>query len=253
MKKGKVYGVGVGPGDPELLTLKALRLLRAAPVVAYPAPEGGESLARRIVAGFLDPAQKEIAIEVPMVPDRDAPRAAYRRALPALAAELDAGRDVVILCLGDPFLYGSFMYLFALLAEDYRVEIVPGISSLTACAAVSRMPLAGSNDVLSILPAPMAEAELEACIAVCDAAAIIKLGRHFAKVRGLLDRLGLISRARYVARATLPGEQVLPLSEIDANAEVPYFAMILLHKRGAAWMDIRGASFETALKGASSG
>lgn len=237
MREGVVLGLGVGPGDPELMTLKALRLLRAAPVVAYPAPQEGESLARRIVAAFLSPGQREIAIPVPMVPDREAARIAYREAVPMLAAELEAGRDVAVLCLGDPFLYGSFMYLFALLAERWKVEIVPGIASVTACAAASRMPLAGGNDALAILPAPMAEAELERRIRACDAAAIIKLGRHFAKVRNLLERLGLVAHARYVERATMPEERVLPLAEIEATAIAPYFAMILLHKRGAAWTE----------------
>jgi precorrin-2/cobalt-factor-2 C20-methyltransferase len=236
MAAGRIHGIGVGPGDPELLTLKALRLLRAAPVVAYPAPEGGDSFARAIVAQWLMPQQREIAIEVPMLPERFPAQEVYDRAAAALARELEAGRDVAILCQGDPFFYGSFMYLFARLAERFAVEIVPGVSSLTACAAASLMPLAARNDAFAIVPAPLPEEEIERRLAAADAAAIIKLGRHFAKIRRILTRLGLAERARYVERASLPNQKVLGLAEVEA-ASVPYFATILLHKRGAAWRE----------------
>jgi precorrin-2/cobalt-factor-2 C20-methyltransferase len=233
MRQGIVHGVGIGPGDPELITLKALRLIRSAPVLAYPAPEGGESFVRRIVSSWISPAKIEIVLEVPMLADRFPADAAYERAMPEIAAHLEAGRDVAVLCQGDPFFYGSFMYLFARLATCFTVEIVPGVSSLAACAAAARMPLAARNDTVAILPAPLAEAELEQRITGADAAAIIKLGRHFAKVRNILGRLGLLDKARYVERATLASQRVLPLAEVDPET-VPYFAMILVHKRGSA-------------------
>ena len=234
---GTAYGLGVGPGDPELLTLKALRLLRAAPVVAYPAPAGGgESFARGIVAEWLDPAAKtELRIDVPMETARFPAQAVYDRAAAEIGAHLEAGQDVAILCQGDPFFYGSFMYLFARLAERFAVEVVPGVSSLTACAAACRAPLAARDDVLAIVPGPLPEAELARRLDGCDAAAIIKLGRHFAKVRGVLDRMGLVGRARYVERATLGNERVLPLAEVAPDTVAPYFAMILVHKAGLAW------------------
>jgi len=230
---GRLYGLGVGPGDPELLTLKALRLLRAAPVVAYPTLEDGESFARAIVAEHLQ-GQREVPIRVPMTVARAPAQAAYDAAAVELAAELSAGRDVAVLCEGDPFFYGSFMYLFGRLAERFPVEVVPGVSSLTACAAALGAPLAARNDILAVLPAPLPEEELERRLLACDAAAIIKLGRHYPKVLGLLQRLGLAEQARYVERATLPQQRILPLDALPEEA-VPYFSMILLHRRGEAW------------------
>jgi precorrin-2/cobalt-factor-2 C20-methyltransferase len=231
---GRLYGLGVGPGDPELITVKALRLLRAAPVVAYPAPDDGASFARAVVARWLSPAQREIVIRVPMETARFPAQAVYDQAAEEIAAELGAGRDVAALCQGDPFFYGSFMYLFGRLAERFPVEVVPGVSSLTACAAAARWPLAAREDVLTVLPASLAEQQLLCRLAESEACAIIKLGRHFAKVRAVLDRLGLAAAARYVERASLASERVLPLDAVAAEA-VPYFSMILVHRRGAAW------------------
>jgi precorrin-2/cobalt-factor-2 C20-methyltransferase len=231
MRTGTAFGIGVGPGDPELLTLKGLRLIEAAPVVAYPAPAGGESFARGIVARWLRPAQREIAIEVPMLPERFPAAAIYDNAAAAIGAELAAGQDVAILCQGDPFFYGSFIYLFTRLAGRFPVEIVPGVSSITACAAAARLPLTERTQTLTVVPATLDAAALERRLAAADAAAIIKLGRHFAKVRAALDRLGLTERATYVERASLANQRVLPLAEVAAET-VPYFAMILL--RGPA-------------------
>jgi precorrin-2/cobalt-factor-2 C20-methyltransferase len=139
-----------------------------------------------------------------------------------------------VLCEGDPFFYGSFMYLFGRLAERHRVEVVPGVSSLTACAAATGLPLAARNDVLTVLPAPLPEEELRPRLQAAEAVAIMKLGRHFKKISQLLEETGLYADARYVERATLGHQRVLPLVEVDPEA-VPYFSMILAHRRGAAW------------------
>jgi precorrin-2/cobalt-factor-2 C20-methyltransferase len=234
MSAGTLYGLGVGPGDPELITLKALRLLRAAAVIAYPAPPEGPSLAHEIVAPHLDGGRQEIAIRMPLSADRFPAAAVYDAAATEIAAHLAAGRDVAVLCEGDPFLYGSFMYLFARLCEAHRVEIVPGVSSLAACAAAARAPLAARDDVLTVLPAPLPAETLAARLAETEAAAIVKLGRHFAKVRNVIEKLGLAERARYVERASTARERVLPLAAVDASS-VPYFSMILVHRRGEAW------------------
>jgi precorrin-2/cobalt-factor-2 C20-methyltransferase len=230
---GKATGIGVGPGDPELMTLKGARILGAAEVVAYPAPETGESLARRIAAPHLRPGATEIAIRMPLSADRFPVEAVYDEAAAGIGEHLAAGRDVAILCEGDPFFYGSFMYLFARLAQDWPVEVVPGVSSLTACAAATRLALAARSDVLTVLPAPLPDETLRARLADCDAAAIIKLGRHMPRVRALLEALDLADNAHYVAHATLPGEESTPLAA--APDEAPYFSMILVHRRGAAW------------------
>jgi precorrin-2/cobalt-factor-2 C20-methyltransferase len=229
-----VFGIGVGPGDPELLTLKALRLLKQVPVIAYPAPEQGDSLARSIVASHLPGSQVEIAIRMPLEVARFPAQAVYDRAAEEIATHLKAERDVAVLCQGDPFLYGSFMYLFGRLALDWPVTVVPGVSSLTTCAAVLGAPLAARDDVLTVLPAPLPEDVLEARLKDADAAAIMKLGRHFPKVRRVLERLGLSAQARYVEHASMATQRILTLDQVRDDA-VPYFAMVLVHRRGEAW------------------
>ena len=229
MTAGRLYGLGLGPGDPELVTLKALRLLRAAPVVAYPAPEGGDSFARRIVAEWLDRGQREIAIRFPMRPG-EPPAAIYDAAALRLAEALERGDDVAFLCQGDPLFYGSFAGILARLAARYPATVVPGVSSLTACAAAASLPLVQRDDALSVVPAGLTDAELARRLSSADAAAIIKLGRHFAKVRGVLERLGRLDGAVYVERASLPNQRVMPLAAVDP-ASVPYFATALVRRR----------------------
>jgi precorrin-2/cobalt-factor-2 C20-methyltransferase len=223
---GTLYGLGVGPGDPELVTLKALRILRASPVIAYLAANEGESFARSIVALHLPGGQAEIPIRIAMSADPTGGQAVYDRAAEDIAEHLAAGRDVAVPCEGDPFFYGSFQYLFTRLAERFPVQVVPGVSSLTATAAAVPVPLVSRNDVLTVLPAPLEASVLRARLVATDAAVVMKLGRHFAKVRAVLDELGLTDRALYVERAGLPDQRVLPLAEVEPP--VPYFSMILV-------------------------
>ena len=232
--KGTLYGLGVGPGDPELITLKALRILARASVLAYPAPEEGESLVRGIVAEHLDGHHEEICIRMPMVAARFPAQEVYDRAAVELGRRLDAGRDVAMLCEGDPFFYGSFMYMFGRMAERHTVEVVPGVSSLMACAATLGAPLAARNDVLSVLPATLPDEALERRIRDFDAVAVIKVGRHLPRVRAVIEAMGLTANARYVEHATMASEKLLPLAEV-AEGAAPYFSMILLHARGDAW------------------
>ncbi|MFD2204020.1 precorrin-2 C(20)-methyltransferase [Kiloniella antarctica] len=231
---GKLYGVGIGPGDPELLTLKALRLIQGAPVLAYPAPDVGDSLARSIVAEHLPGGQTEYPIRIPMVTERFPAQDVYDKAAKDIAEFLDAGQDVVVLCEGDPFFYGSFMYLFGRMMEGYEVEVVPGVSSLMACSAMVGAPLAARNDVMTIIPGPVDADIMKQRLRNVQAAAIIKVGRHFEKIRNILEELDLVDCARYVERATMENQKVMPLSEVG-DAKAPYFSMILVHKRGEAW------------------
>ncbi len=227
-RTGRLYGLGVGPGDPELLTLKALRLLREAAVIAYPAPEHGASFARSIVARWLDGSRPEIAIRFPMRPGPP-PGAVYDRAAAALSAQLECGRDVALLCQGDPLFYGSFIGLLARLAREFPVEIVPGVSSLTAAAAAAGMPLAARDETLTVVPATLDEPALSDRILAAETVVVVKLGRHLAKLQQTLRRLGLLEAAIYIERATLPNQRTAPLAEIEAGT-APYFSMAIVHR-----------------------
>lgn len=232
MKSGLLYGIGIGPGDPELVTLKALRVLRSVAVVAYPAPDSGDSIARGIVAQWLDRGQREIAIRFPMQPGPP-PQEIYRDAAAQIEAVLQAGDDAAYLCAGDPLLYGSFAGLLAALDPSAPVAIVPGVSSITACAAAAGAVLAQRDETLSVVPATLPEEELAAALADVETAAIIKLGRHFPKLRRVLQRLGLLEAALYVEHAGWASERVAALAAVDP-ATVPYFATALVRRGGAA-------------------
>ena len=231
---GRLIGVGVGPGAPDLVTLRAARIIGSAEVVAYPALPGTESFARAIVDDLVPDGVEEIGIEVPMSTAREPAQRAYDDAASAIADVLAKGRDVVVLCEGDPFFYGSFMYLHARLSGRFESEIVPGVTSLTACAAVGGRPIAARNERLTVLPGPLPSEVLEQRIAGAEAIAILKVGRHLGRIRSVMTRLGLTDSALYVERASLPDQVVLPLSEAPDKA--PYFSMILLNKGGDPWL-----------------
>jgi precorrin-2/cobalt-factor-2 C20-methyltransferase len=224
---GTLYGLGVGPGDPGLITLKALRVLERVPVIAYPAPETGDSLARTIAAPHIPEGRDEIVIRTPMVPGKFPAHDVYDRYAEEISGHLAAGRDVAVLCEGDPFLYGSFMYLFSRLADDHAMQVVPGVSSLGACAAAAGVPLVSRNQVLTVVPGPLDEVELEARIKASPAVAIMKVGRHLDKIRRVLGRLNLMNNAHYVERATMDEQRVMPLAELNGKG-APYFSMVLV-------------------------
>ncbi|THF52050.1 precorrin-2 C(20)-methyltransferase [Allorhizobium terrae] len=231
---GKLYGLGLGPGDPELITLKAHRILTSAPVIAYPAPDTGPSFARQIAAPYLRADQLEVPMIVPMRVERFPAQEIYDSAAITLSHHLDAGSDVAVLCEGDPFFYGSFMYLFERLAHRYPTEVVPGVSSMMAAAAAYGRPLAARNDVLSVLPGPMDDADLSLRIESASAVAIIKLGRHFARIRTLIAAMGLTEHAGYVERVSLANQKLMPLADVSEDV-APYFSMILIYKGAEGW------------------
>ncbi|MBL4874849.1 MAG: precorrin-2 C(20)-methyltransferase [Rhodobacteraceae bacterium] len=232
---GMLYGIGLGPGDPELMTLKAYRLISGAEVVAYPALSGGESFARSIAADIISDDTIEVTIHIPMTVERSPAQAAYDQGAADIAGHLDAGRDVVVLCEGDPFFYGTFMYLFARLAGKYETEVVPGVTSVTACAAVAGRPLTARNEMLTIIPGPLDEDTMRVRIAEAEAVVIMKVGRHLEKIRKVLDALGLTENAVYVERASLQSQKVLPLE--GAPCDAPYFSMILVTKGQDPWLN----------------
>ncbi|MBC8241397.1 MAG: precorrin-2 C(20)-methyltransferase [Alphaproteobacteria bacterium] len=226
---GTLYGLGVGPGDPDLITLKAYGVLQRVPVIAYPAPDEGDSLARAIAAPHLPGNQVEIVIRTPMVPGEFPAHDVYDKYAIEIAAHLDAGRDVAVLCEGDPFLYGSFMYIFTRLADAHRIQVIPGVSSIVACAAAAGAPLVSRNQVLTVVPATLDADDLERRIAGSAATAVMKLGRHISKVRDVLTRLGRVGDAWYVEHASMASERVLPLADFTDD-HAPYFSMILVRQ-----------------------
>jgi len=231
---GVLYGVGLGPGDPGLITVKSSQLILQARVIAYPSLAGGESFARSIAADLISPEAEEIVIDVPMTVARAPAQAAYDTGAKRIAAVLDRGEDVVCLCEGDPFFYGSFMYLYARLTADYQVEVVPGVTSITTCAARAGMPLAARNERLTVLPGPLPAAELRIRIEGAESVAIMKVGRHLKKIRTVIAELGLTEKAAYIERASLPDELVCPLAQAPETA--PYFSMIILTKGADPWL-----------------
>jgi len=197
-------------------------------------PEGGDSFARAIAVDAFSANTKEIRIDIPMDVARYPAQDAYDNAAVEIAAHLDKGDDVVVLCEGDPLFYGSFMYLFARLNGKHKIEIVPGVTSVTACAAELQRPLSARNEVLTIIPGTLDEDDLKQRIDAADALAIMKVGRHLPKIRDVLSDLNLIDHAEYIERASLPNQKRFKLSEAPEKA--PYFSMILVTKGRDPWL-----------------
>jgi precorrin-2 C20-methyltransferase / precorrin-3B C17-methyltransferase len=235
---GRLYGVGVGPGDPELVTLKAARLIAAADVIAYPvakrvtSPATSRGVARTIADPHLRPGVTEIKLVYPMTiePAADYEAAVaeyYDRSAAEVSEHLDAGRDVVVLCEGDPFFYGSYMYLHERLAHRYPTEVVPGVTSFSAASAAAGVPLVRRDDVLTVLPATLSRDELAQRLRGTDAAVIMKLGRTFPGLVEAANDAGVADRAIYVERASSAVERVVPLADVDPQT-VPYMSLVLV-------------------------
>ncbi|WP_316149443.1 precorrin-2 C(20)-methyltransferase [Cupriavidus sp. BIC8F] len=232
---GRLSGIGVGPGDPELLTLKALRLLQSADVVAYFVAKGKKGNAFGIIEAHLDARQTQLPLVYPVTTEALEPPLSYEEVIAdfydesaaAVAAHLEAGRDVAVICEGDPFFYGSYMYLHDRLATRFDTEVVPGVCSMLGGTAVLGTPLVYRNQSLSVLSGVLPEDELKERLAAADAAVIMKLGRNFDKVRRVLDELGLAERAHYVERATMQNQRIVPLAEVNPMAS-PYFSLLVV-------------------------
>ena len=240
-KPGRLFGVGLGPGDPELVTVKAARLIGAADVVAYHAARHGRSNARAIAAGYLRAGQIEEPLIYPVTTGTTDHPGGYQGAIDdfytesaaRLAAHLDAGRDVVVLAEGDPFFYGSYMHMHKRLAGRYQATVVPGVTSVSAASAVLGSPLMERDEVLTVLPGTLPPEELAARLAATDSAAVMKLGRTFSGVRDALEKAGRLDDAWYVERATTSRERSAPLRDVDP-ATVPYFSLALLPSPAAS-------------------
>jgi precorrin-2/cobalt-factor-2 C20-methyltransferase len=236
---GRLYGIGLGPGDPDLLTVKAVRLIQAAPVVGYFAKAGRRGNARGIVDRWMTGRAEELPLYYPMTTEHafDSPvyvsvlAAFYENAAAAIAARLDAGRDVALLSEGDPLFYGSFMHLFVRLRSRYPVTLVPGVTGMAGCWAAAAAPMTWGDDTLLVMPGTLPLTALIDRLQSTDAAVIMKLGRNFSKVRVAVQEAGLLRRAIYVERGTMDNEIVLPLAEkLDDTA--PYFSLVLIPGEG---------------------
>jgi precorrin-2 C20-methyltransferase/precorrin-3B C17-methyltransferase len=232
---GRLYGVGLGPGDPELVTLKAARLIASADVIAFHAGVGKQSNARRIAADLIPSTAIEEELRYPVTTGPTAHPGGYAGAMAEfyeecasrLAAHLERGRTVVVLAEGDPLFYGSFMYLHDRLAPRYETEVVPGVPAFAAATAVLASPLVRQTDVLTVLPGTLPVPELARRLADTDGAIIMKLGRRFPGVVEALRQAGRLEHALYVERASMPAERWMPVVDVDP-ASVPYFSLVVV-------------------------
>jgi precorrin-2/cobalt-factor-2 C20-methyltransferase len=232
---GRLIGVGVGPGDPELLTLKATRMLAEADVVAHFAKAGNTSNARKIAEGHLRAGVVELPLLYPVTTEAPTASAAYRESIckfydesaAAVARHLDEGRSVAVISEGDPLFYGSYMHLHVRLSPHYPTDIIPGVTGMSGCWSSVGAPIAQGDDVFVVLPATLPEPELERRLADADAAVVMKLGRHLGKVRRALGRAGHLARAVYVERGTTVDAVTMPLAQ-KLDDVAPYFSVILV-------------------------
>ncbi|MFI6765869.1 precorrin-2 C(20)-methyltransferase [Streptomyces sp. NPDC050355] len=237
---GRLYGVGLGPGDPSLMTVRAVQVIAAADVIAYHSARHGRSIARAIAAEHLRADHIEEALVYPVTTESTDHPGGYRGALDEfyeeaaarLAVHLDAGRTVAVISEGDPLFYGSYQHMHKRLAHRYPTEVIPGVTSISAAAARLGKPLAEADEVLTILPGTLPEEELTARLASTDTAVVMKLGRTFPTVRRAMERAGRLAEAHYVERATMSGERTDKLADIDSDT-VPYFSVSVVASRVA--------------------
>ena len=232
---GRLIGVGTGPGDPELLTLKAVRALGQADILAYFAKRGSNGNARATVAPHLRPDIVELPLIYPVTTeiekDHDDYRSQitdfYEESASAVAAHLDAGRTVAILSEGDPLFYGSYMHLHVRLSNRYPTEVIPGVTAMSGCWSQTGLPIVQGDDVLTVLPGTMNAFELTRRLADTDAAIIMKVGRNLPKIRRALTEAGKLDRAIYVERGTMETTSSCRLSE-KTDDRAPYFSIVLV-------------------------
>ena len=235
---GRIICCGLGPGDPDLMSVRADREVRAATHLAYFRKKGRPGQARAIVEGMLAPGVCEYPMEYPVTTELAVSSEAYARLLSSFHDEwadrligLSRTTDIVVLCEGDPFFYGSFMHLYARLQGRAEVEVVAGIPGMAGCWNVAGLPMALGDDVLTVLMGTLPEAELERHAQISDALVIMKTGRNIEKIRRALQAAGRLDEAWLIERGTMPGERVARLADIDTS-DCPYFAIVLVHGRG---------------------
>ncbi|MFN3615765.1 MAG: precorrin-2 C(20)-methyltransferase [Rubrimonas sp.] len=239
VRVGRIFGVGLGPGDPELMTVRADRLVRGARPVADFRKAGRPGHARRIVEGMLRPDAVEHPMEYPVTTEIALDDPAYARTLSAFYADCvarllaltGAGEDVVVLCEGDPFFYGSFMHLHARLKGHAPVEVLPAVTGMSAAWTATGQPVTWGDDVLTVLMGTLPEDALVERMRKADALVVMKIGRNLPKVRRAVAAAGLLDRAWLIENAAMPGQTVAPLAGTGDRA-APYFSIVVVHGQG---------------------
>jgi precorrin-2/cobalt-factor-2 C20-methyltransferase len=238
-RAGTLYGIGVGPGDVSYLTLRAAALVRQVDVIAFFAKRGLQGNARGIVDPLIGSHREELRLEYPVTDEIPPEHPSYQQQIgrfyaesaEALSALLRDGKSVGLLAEGDPFFYGSFMHIWRRLDQVFPIEVVPGVTGMSGCWTRANAPITWGNDVLSVLPGTMDEAQLTRRLADTDAAVIMKVGKNLAKIRRAVAAAGLSARAIYVERGSMKGERIMPLSE-SPEIGSPYFSMVLSPGQG---------------------
>ena len=236
---GKVYGIGLGPGDPELISVKAHRLLSGARHVAFFRKAGRRGQARQLADRLIPEAAIEHPLEYPVTTEIPVTDPRYNELLSEFYADCvqrltgltGAGEDVVVLCEGDPFFYGSFMHLHARLPAD-RVEVVPAITGMSAAWTATGHPITWGDDVLTVLMGTLNEDTLARHMADADALVMMKIGRNLPKIRRALTTAGRDAAAWYVEYASMPNQTVRRLSDVPEDHKAPYFSIIVVHGQG---------------------
>ncbi|SOB99150.1 precorrin-2 C(20)-methyltransferase [Rhodobacter maris] len=235
---GRIICAGLGPGDPELISVKSDRAIRAATDIAYFRKAGRAGQARRIVEGMLAPNAVEHAMEYPVTTELPFDSPEYIAALAGFyddwasrLLEISKTRDIVVLCEGDPFFYGSFMHLYTRLLGRVELDVIPGIPGMVGCWTATGQPITWGDDVLTVLAGTLPEADLARQMAAADALVVMKTGRNLPKIKRALAAVGKLEAAWLVERGTMPTERLARLSEVDAE-DCPYFAIVLVHGEG---------------------
>ena len=235
----RLYCIGMGPGDPDLMTVKAMKILQGATTIAYFCKRGNRGTARTIADPYVPQGCAEMPLAYPLTTEVHFSDPAYVKQLRdfyeqtavAIANKLKGGEDVVVLCEGDPMFYGSFMHLYVRLKEHFPITVVPGVTGMSGCWTSAATPITWGDDILTVLPGTLPAAALTQRLRETDACVVMKLGRNFGKVRAAIAEAGLLNRAIYVERGTMAEERVVPLSTFDGE-NVPYFSMILVPGEG---------------------
>lgn len=234
---GKLYGIGTGPGDPELLTLKAVRLVQECPVVSYFCKRGGRGRARASCEAHISEQHIELPLVYPVTTELPHTSAEYHErienffdhAAKAVAEQLEAGRSVALLNEGDAFFYGSFMHVFLRLRDRFEITVIPGVNSVMACGALLPRPLIMRDDTLTVIPGTLDDEGLRTSMEAASARAtvIMKVGSNLPRICRIAEELGIAHRAWYVEKASMPEQRVMPLSDVG-EARAPYFSMVLI-------------------------